>query len=240
MSAHIFFLLHKIVMRTLVFIFFLIIVACSEEPYVEQMDKANELIHQGKINNSKEQLQKAVDAYGNVYSYALAALDKKFDALLNLAILHAYDGQYSACIEVMKEAYLIRRNEVSMFYYWGQCYANQAKITLDLNTQKQLIREAVQVYEEGLALDSQDPELNYGIGILYGFVAQEPNKALEYLVAANSINPNDINTLFAIANLMFQVGQVQESKKYYQDILDKTESDSPEYQQAERNLTKLQ
>ncbi len=225
--------------QNLIIAILIILWGCGEDPYVEQINKAHDILNQGKLNNSQELLKEAGEEYRKAYSYALFALEKEYDALFNLGLLHAFNGEFQHCIKVMSQAYEIRRSDPDLFFYWGMCYANEAKIALETHSKENNINQAKKIYQLGLENDPTVAKLNYGLGILHGFIGDDYIKALEYLNMAHQSKPEDINTLFAIANLNYKLGNVKESIEYFSSIMRLTKPGSSSYEQAKANLEKI-
>ncbi len=184
-------------------------------------------------------LEKAVANYKDVFLEATAALAGEYDALLYLGIQLAENGGFSECVNQLKQAYALRADDVMLYYYLGLCYTNLARTALESDARLEHAQKAEQSFKVGLALEEDNELLNYGLGILYGFVLKDTKEAQRYLQRSYEKEPYDVNVIFALANISFQQDNHQLSRHYYREIMDKTLKNSAQWEKAEENLRKL-
>lgn len=224
----------------LLFCLIIFFLGCGKEPYEKSINEGNQLFNENNSNNYQERLGKSIDKYREAYSFALAALEREYDAMYSLGVLLAQSGYFNKCIEIMSQAYNLNQNDPELYNYWAMCYANQAKISLDEDEQDKLANKAIEIYQKGLDIDSNNYRLNYGIAIVYGFILDNYEQALNYLMISFASNDKDVNTLFALGNINYQNSNIDKSIEYYQKILELTEPESSFYKKATENLEKIQ
>ncbi len=126
------------------------------------------------------------------------------EILFTLINTYLANEAYSAIVPLVDEAITHEPENVSLNYIAG--YANEMEGNHDA---------AKRFYEKVISLDANSFEGNLELGLLYlkAYVAdpsdqEKQNKAQEYLLKANQIQPSEMNTLKSLAVLYGQSGDV--------------------------------
>ncbi|HMB02009.1 MAG TPA: hypothetical protein VKS21_13575 [Spirochaetota bacterium] len=241
--------------------------SCSKD-YETKYQKAYGYMEKNEI----KALEKAVDTFDDAFQAAVASLQGKYDALLALGIkmvqnkmyLQAanlfdkavkseakYRSNYLAAAEHFDEARRIMPLRGEAYYRLGLCYGNYANILSDRKTKKQYIDKAEHTFKTGLNVDRENPDLYYGLGILYihiksrSFRKNSPDyieslkKARDYFEKALKFSKLHIPALFGAAKAHYLLGSFQWAGDYLKKIKKNTPENSRAWKQADNNLQKI-
>ena len=175
--------------------------------------------------------------YEEVFLYAVAALDGKYEALKSLGIVLSYDKKFLEAVEVLEQAKLVKSGDSEISYHLGFSYLNLARTVND--EKADFVKRAQREFEQGIVLDQENDAFHYGLGILYGFVLEDFNKAIPYLDKAYALNEKNFNALFALANVHYQQGNVDLAKGFYQEVIDNFPDREDKVAKAKENLKKI-
>ena len=210
-----------------------LLVNCSNAPYKKAYREAVSF-------NSREEyktINKAIKKYNDVIRYTLYAIEGKFEAHKAMGIKLLQSEMYLEAAKSFEQAKLLKPTDSNLHYYLGLSYANYSRLALQ-NKEKYL-KLAEDAYQIGLNLNAKNTIIYYALGVLNGFIKGELDRGIEYLEVAKKQEPMDVNTLFALANLYFQKGNLSQAKELYQSITKITPEKSAKWLKAKQNIEQM-
>lgn len=219
-------------------LFFLLTVflsSCGQQEITKKLNEAEYFQSQKDIDS----LLKAVDQYEEVVVLALEAMEGSFEAQKLLGIELAFKKNYRRCADVLEKAREMKTDDATLYYYLGLCYTHLARGALDNQLKQVSVEKAKRSFQMGLEVTDKEPLLHYGMGVLLGFVVEDRDKAIEYLETSYQLDSEDVNVLFALANLYYQRGNSQQAASFYRKVIALRSEDTQQGRQARKNLTAL-
>lgn len=212
-------------------LFFFLLYSCQKD-YQEDYQAAYDHLSKGEIKD----IEKAIDDFDKVILYTMMALDGKSDALRALGHKLVQAEMYLEAANAFEKAREIDPKNVNICYYLGLCYANYAQIEENPPRKKKYIDLAEAAYLSGEKINSENSIILYSLGLLYGFLKADTKMGIKYLRKAVLLEPNNIQVLFALANLHYQMGNIKPARDYYFEILNHVEDDSEYAVNVKKNL----
>ncbi len=137
---------------------------------------------------------------------------------------------YGEALEAFREATTYYPANPNLYYYVGLCAGYMANQALDYaatgsTAQKfNYLKLAESAYLRALELDPKYARVLYGIGVLYVFELDEPEKAIPYLETLAEIEKNDADGLLLLANAYYQTYEFDKAVEIYDRIIATTTS----------------
>lgn len=219
---------HAVLATGFIFLFF---ISCQPR-YKQEYKDAYSLKNKGDLAS----LEAALIKFNDAIRYAIMATDGKFETLKALGIKLIQAEMFLEAAKYFEEARLVQPTSGNTYYYLGLCYANHARIEQDIATRNSYIEKAENTYLAGIVVAPSDPVLHYSLGILIGFLKENPNEGVKHVVYALQLEPRNLKAIFAAGNLYYQMGKIHIAAEYYRKILEMAETDSEEYIKAQDNL----
>ena len=148
-------------------------------------------------------------------------------SLNNLSVLLRSKGELKEAIELQSKA-------VAEHPSWGLMHRNLASVL----TQNRNYDEAALSFEKAIALDPNDIESHYNLGLILSETKPDPEslqKALGHFQAAVQLQPRFAEAHFSIGNALYRQGKVDEAILSFRRAI---ESD-PRHARAYNNLASL-
>lgn len=140
----------------------------------------------------------------------LEIIERKFPdntaALLKLAEIYFLVKQYQKAIDYVNKALKIDENIAKAYYIKGSVYRESGDTA-----------KAISSLETVLEQDNKNEDAFYDLGVM--FAARKNVLALDYYKNALQINPNNTNTLYALAKFLQDIGKTDEAIVQYESIL---------------------
>ena len=187
------------------------------------------------VSNDIESLGEAIQAYNEALRYAVLSLDGKYDALKALGVVYLQNKMYLEAIRSFSAAKEIVASDSNLHYYMGLAYANAAEVEVSAQKKSRLILLAEESYKHALKLDAGNTLVYYGLGVLYGFVAEEAPKGIRAFQKALQFQENHVEALFGLGHLYYRVGNTSEAIAKYEKIMKVTSKRSAAHQKALSN-----
>ena len=184
-------------------------------------------------------VESAIKKYEELIAYTMMALDGKYHALKILGIELIQQKKYLKAIGIFEQMKKIKPEKATPYYYIGLCYGNHAKLQQLENTPKNEINLAEKNLLIAKKLAPADANIDFALGILYGFIKKDLNLGLQYLQQAKQTNPKDLQTLFGLANLHLQTNNKAKAIALYKKIITLADKNPQKKKQAQENLDQL-
>lgn len=150
------------------------------------------------------------------------------------------EQMYGEALEAFRMATTYYPANQNLYYYVGVCAGHMANQALDYGatgstSQKfNYLKLAESAYLEAIELDPKYARALYGIGVLYLFELDEPEKAIPYLETLAEIERRNVDGLFLLANAYYQTFEFDKAVEIYDRIISTTTSEENK-SQAEAN-----
>ncbi|MBQ4379018.1 MAG: tetratricopeptide repeat protein [Treponema sp.] len=151
-----------------------------------------------------------------------------------LAVRYLDAKQYGNALQYFQKAIQIYPTNQNLFYYVGLCAGYMAKASLDFNatgvkttTEKyNYLKLSESAYLRAIELEPKYGRALYGLGILYVFELDEPEKAIPHLEKLISFDTRNFDAMFVLARAYYVQGEYEKSASLYDKIASQTKSDA--------------
>lgn len=150
------------------------------------------------------------------------------------------EQMYGKALEAFRMATEYYPANPNLYYYVAICAANVAQQALDYNAtgttaQKyNYLKLAESAYLRAIELDPRYARALYGIGVLYVFELDEPEKAIPYLETLLDVEKRNVDGMFVLANAYYSTYNFDQAAAIYDRIISTTTSEEKRIQ-AESN-----
>lgn len=217
------------------FLLAVILFSCGQKEITKKLNKGYYFQSQKDVDS----LLQSIDQYEEAVVLALEAMEGSFESQKLLGIELAFKKNYRRCADVLEKAREMKTDDATLHYYLGLCHTHLARGALDDQLKQDSVEKARKAFELGLEVNDKEPLLHYGMGVLLGFVIEDRAEAIEYLETAYQLDNEDVNVLFALANLYYQQGNSQQAASFYRKVISLRPADTQQGQQARKNLIAL-
>ena len=138
---------------------------------------------------------------------------------------------YGEALKAFQEALTYYPDNQNLYYYVGVCAGYMSHAALDYNAsgnnevKYNYLKLAEEAYLRALAIEDRYVRALYGLGVLYVFELDEPEKAIPYLEKAISIDTKNLDTMFVLARAYYSSYEFDKSIAMYDKIIETTKSD---------------
>ena len=220
----------------LLFSFFLLNTCNKKKEYETLYAEARTLLEEKEDISSVEL---AIQKYDELIAYTMMALDGQYYALKIMGIELIEQKKYLKAINIFEQMSKIKPEKATPYYYIGLCYGNHAKLQQVANSPNDSINLAEKNLLIAKKISPNDPNIDFALGILYGFIKKELDIGLKYLQRAKQKNPKDLQTLFGLANLYVQKDNRAKAITLYKEIIALADKKPQKKKQAQKNLDQL-
>lgn len=139
---------------------------------------------------------------------------------------------YGKALECFENALQYYPDNANLYYYVGTCAGYMGNASLDFNgtgdyeKMENYYALSEKAYLRALQIDDRYAYALYGIGILYIYQLNEPDKAIGYLEKLLTIDTKNINGMIALANAYYAAGIYDKSADMFDKIIATTKSDA--------------
>ncbi len=136
-------------------------------------------------------------------------------------------GEALKCFQKALEYYPDNQN---LYYYVGVCagYVSHAALDFDGTGSAEIkynyLKLAEEAYKRAIAIDDRYVRALYGLGVLYVFELDEPQKAISPLEKLLKIDTKNIDAMFVLARAYYSNNEFDKSADMYDKIIAATKS----------------
>ncbi|MBP5603703.1 MAG: tetratricopeptide repeat protein [Treponema sp.] len=147
---------------------------------------------------------------------------------------------YGEALKCFEEALKYYPDNQNLYYYVGVCAGYMSHAALDYNAsgtneiKYNYLKLAEEAYLRAIAIEDRYVRALYGLGVLYVFELDEPDKAIPHLEKALSIDTKNLDTMFVLARAYYSNYDFNKAVEIYDRIIETTKSDDTK-QTAEEN-----
>ena len=137
---------------------------------------------------------------------------------------------YGEALKCFQEALKYYPDNQNLYYYVGVCAGYMSHSAMDFGAsgssevRYNYLRLAEDAYLRAISIEDRYVRALYGLGVLYVFELDEPEKALPYLEKAVSIETRNIDALFVLARAYYSSYEFEKSAAIYDKIIATTKS----------------
>ncbi len=138
---------------------------------------------------------------------------------------------YGEALKCFQEALTYYPDNQNLYYYVGVCAGDMAHAALDDNAsgtnevKYNYLKLAEEAYLRAIAIEDRYVRALYGLGVLYVFELDEPEKAIPYLDKAISIDTKTLDTMFVLARAYYSSYEFDKAVAMYDKIIETTKSE---------------
>ena len=136
-------------------------------------------------------------------------------------------GEALDCFEKALEFYPTNQN---LYYYVGVCAGYMSHTAMDFEgtgsheKRYNYLKLAENAYLEAIRLDDRYARALYGLGVLYVFELEEPEKAIPHLEKLLTIDTKNIDAMFVLARAYYSSFEFEKSINMYDTIINTSKS----------------
>ena len=138
---------------------------------------------------------------------------------------------YGEALKSFEEALKYYPDNQNLYYYVGVCAGYMSHAALDYNAsgtnevKYNYLKLAEEAYLRAIAIEDRYVRALYGLGVLYVFELDEPDKAIPHLEKALSIDTKNLDTMFVLARAYYSNYEFDKAVQIYDKIIETTKSD---------------
>ena len=138
---------------------------------------------------------------------------------------------YGEALKAFQEALTYYPDNQNLYYYVCVCAGYMSHAALDYNAsgtneiKYNYLKLAEEAYLRAIAIEDRYVRALYGLGVLYVFELDEPEKAIPHLEKALSIDTKNLDTMFVLARAYYSSYEFDKSIAMYDRIIETTKSD---------------
>ena len=138
---------------------------------------------------------------------------------------------YGEALKCFEEALKYYPDNQNLYYYVGVCAGYMSHAALDYNAsgtnevKYNYLKLAEEAYLRAIAIEDRYVRALYGLGVLYVFELDEPDKAIPHLEKALSIDTKNLDTMFVLARAYYSNYDFDKAVELYDRIIETTKSD---------------
>lgn len=137
---------------------------------------------------------------------------------------------YGEALKAFQEALKYYPDNQNLYYYVGVCAGYMSHTALDYGgtgateVKYNYLRLAEEAYLRAITIEERYVRALYGLGVLYVFELDEPEKAIPHLEKALSIDTKNIDAMFVLARAYYSSFEFDKSVAMYDKIINTTKS----------------
>ena len=138
---------------------------------------------------------------------------------------------YGEALKCFEEALKYYPDNQNLYYYVGVCAGYMSHATLDFNASGKnevkynYLKLAEEAYLRAISIEDRYVRALYGLGVLYVFELDEPEKAVPHLEKALSVDTKNLDTMFVLARAYYSSYEFDKAVEIYDRIIETTKSD---------------
>ncbi len=224
--------------RILIIIVFAIFMSSCTQYQKNQLElnKAYEL---SDHNNSEEDLREALKIYSSIIDQQVYAQKRMSYVYTILGDRSFANEQYAYAAKYYSEALKITPTNVNIHYRLGLSYANLYESTMDNEQRSKFLDNAEKEVVYALSKHEDNQRYLATLATIIGIYKDDPAKGLEYITKALSIDATNIEYLFILARLQYQLENYNASIDTYNRIIALSPDSYSTRQNAENNIRQI-
>ncbi|MBO4857037.1 MAG: tetratricopeptide repeat protein [Treponema sp.] len=137
---------------------------------------------------------------------------------------------YGEALKCFEEALKYYPDNQNLYYYVGVCAGYMSHTALDYNAsgtneiKYNYLKLAEEAYKRAIEIEERYVRALYGLGVLYVFELNEPEKAIPYLERALEVDTKNIDAMFVLARAYYSSYEFDKSADMYDKIISVTKS----------------
>ena len=137
---------------------------------------------------------------------------------------------YGEALKCFQEALKFYPDNQNLYYYVGVCAGYMSHAAMDFGgsgsteVRYNYLKLAEDAYLRAISIEERYVRALYGLGVLYVFELDEPEKAIPYLERAVSVEVRNIDALFVLARAYYSNYEFEKSAAVYDKIIATTKS----------------
>ncbi len=137
---------------------------------------------------------------------------------------------YGEALKCFEEALKYYPDNQNLYYYVGVCAGYMSHTALDYNAsgtneiKYNYLKLAEEAYKRAIEIEERYVRALYGLGVLYVFELNEPEKAIPYLERALDVETKNIDAMFVLARAYYSSYEFDKSAEMYDKIIAVTKS----------------
>ena len=138
---------------------------------------------------------------------------------------------YGEALKCFQEALTYYPDNQNLYYYVGVCAGYMSHAALDYNAsgnnevKYNYLKLAEEAYLRAISIEDRYVRALYGLGVLYVFELDEPEKAIPHLEKALSIDTKNLDTMFVLARAYYSSYEFDKAVEIYDRIIETTKSE---------------
>ena len=138
---------------------------------------------------------------------------------------------YGEALKAFQEALTYYPDNQNLYYYVGVCAGYMSHAALDYNAsgtnevKYNYLKLAEEAYLRAISIEDRYVRALYGLGVLYVFELDEPEKAIPHLEKALSVDTKNLDAMFVLARAYYSSYEFDKSIEMYDKIIETTKSE---------------
>lgn len=138
---------------------------------------------------------------------------------------------YGEALKCFEEALKYYPDNQNLYYYVGVCAGYMSHAALDYNAsginevKYNYLKLAEEAYKRAIQIEDRYVRALYGIGVLYVFELDEPEKAITHLEKALTIDTKNLDAMFVLARAYYSTYEFEKAAEIYDKIIETTKSE---------------
>ena len=137
---------------------------------------------------------------------------------------------YGEALKCFQEALKFYPDNQNLYYYVGVCAGYMSHSAMDFGAsgssevKYNYLKLAEEAYLRAISIEDRYVRALYGLGVLYVFELDEPEKAIPHLEKALTIDTKNIDAMFVLARAYYSTYEFDKSAQVYDKIIATTKS----------------
>ena len=138
---------------------------------------------------------------------------------------------YGEALKAFQEALTYYPDNQNLYYYVGVCAGYMSHAALDYNAsgtnevKYNYLKLAEEAYLRAISIEDRYVRALYGLGVLYVFELDEPEKAIPHLEKALTVDTKNLDAMFVLARAYYSSYEFDKSIEMYDKIIETTKSE---------------
>jgi len=152
---------------------------------------------------------------------------------------------YGEALKCFQEALKYYPDNQNLYYYVGVCAGYMSHAAMDFGgsgsteVKYNYLKLAEEAYTRAITIEDRYVRALYGLGVLYVFELDEPQKAIPHLEKALSIDTKNLDAMFVLARAYYSTYEFDKAADMYDKIINTTKSPETKATAEENKKTVL-
>ena len=137
---------------------------------------------------------------------------------------------YGEALKCFQEALKFYPTNQNLYYYVGVCAGYMSHAAMDFSgsgnheARYNYLKLAEEAYLRAIEIEDRYVRALYGLGVLYVFELEEPEKAIPHLEKLLTIDTKNLDAMFVLARAYYSTYEFEKSAEMYDKIIASTKS----------------